>query len=162
MMKHEKICTKKEIVRLTKMYHENYERIVFTNGCFDILHAGHAQYLQQAKEIGDILIVGINSDSSVKKLKGDERPINSQKERAYLLACLEFVDHVVIFNEETPYNLIKAIVPDYLVKGGDWKPEDIVGSDIVWENAGDVKSLPFLKGFSTTSTIERIKQLTEK
>jgi rfaE bifunctional protein nucleotidyltransferase chain/domain len=108
------------------------------------------------------LIVGLNSDSSVKRLKGDQRPVNNQKERAYLLACLCFVDHVVIFNDDTPYSLIQAIMPDYLVKGGDWKPQDIVGSDIVWENGGDVKSLPFVKGFSTTATIERIKELADQ
>lgn len=140
-----------------KMRVEN-KRLVFTNGCFDILHRGHAAYLNEAKNLGDHLIVGVNSDESVKKLKGPNRPINNEVDRAYLLDNLKSVDYVIIFEEDTPYNLIKEIIPDILVKGGDWKEEDIVGSDIVKENGGEVKSLNFVQDYSTTSVIEKINK----
>ncbi len=133
--------------------------IVFTNGCFDILHAGHVQYLQEAKALGDILVIGLNSDSSVKRLKGKTRPINSQDDRALVLAGLESIDYIIIFEEDTPYNLINQIKPDILVKGGDWSPDDIVGSDIVKKYQGSVKSLSFKKGISTTDIIQKIRQL---
>lgn len=132
------------------------KKIVFTNGCFDILHKGHAAYLNLAKSLGDILVVGINSDNSVKKLKGENRPVNNESDRAFLLDNLKSVDYVLIFNEDTPYNLIKKINPDYLVKGGDWKTEDIVGSDIVTSNGGKVISLPFVDNYSTTGILKKI------
>lgn len=125
--------------------------MVFTNGCFDLLHAGHVRYLNKAKRLGDVLIVGLNSDRSVSGLKPG-RPVNSQKSRAEVLAALAAVDYVVIFGEKTPYNLIRAVMPDLLVKGGDWKKEEIVGSDI----AKRTLSLPYRKGFSTTRIIEKI------
>lgn len=130
--------------------------VVFTNGCFDILHAGHVQYLQQAKELGDILVVGLNSDASVRRLKGPTRPVNNQDDRALVLAALEAVDYVIIFEEDTPYKLIAEIQPDTLVKGGDWKESDIVGADIVTAKGGKVISLPFKEGLSTTGLINKI------
>jgi rfaE bifunctional protein, domain II len=126
------------------------KKIVFTNGCFDIIHVGHIRYLSKAKELGDILIVGLNSDESVKKLKGDNRPINSFEDRAILLSSLRFVDSVIMFKEQTPDNLIKKIVPDILVKGGDYKLEDIVGYQTVIENGGQVKTLSFYDGYSSS------------
>ncbi len=129
-------------------------KIVFTNGCFDILHVGHIRYLKKAKTLGDVLVIGLNSDRSVSKIK-PKRPINPQEHRAEILASLEMVDYVILFDEETPYELIKFIQPDILVKGGDWKKEDIIGSDIVKETL----SLPYVKGVSTSEIIERIKRL---
>ncbi len=131
--------------------------LVFTNGCFDILHKGHAAYLNQAKSLGDDLIVGVNSDRSVKVLKGDNRPVNNENDRAFLLDNLKSVDYVIIFDEDTPYNLIKEIVPDYLVKGGDWKEEDIVGWDIVKAAGGKVLSLDYIDNYSTTNTLNKLK-----
>lgn len=130
------------------------KKIVFTNGCFDIIHIGHIRYLKEARTLGDVLVVGLNSDKSVSMIK-PKRPINPQNYRAEILSSLEMVDYVTLFDEETPYELIKLIQPDILVKGGDWKKEDIVGSDIVKETL----SLPFIKGISTTKIIERIKRL---
>lgn len=131
------------------------KKIVFTNGCFDILHRGHVAYLNEAKNLGDILIVGLNSDASVKRLKGEMRPINKEQDRKFVLENLKSVDFVEIFNEDTPYNLIDSIKPNILVKGGDWKPDQIVGSDIVLKSGGQVRSLQFIDGFSTTKTIEK-------
>ncbi|HEX2788753.1 MAG TPA: D-glycero-beta-D-manno-heptose 1-phosphate adenylyltransferase [Ignavibacteria bacterium] len=141
-----------------KIKSEN-KKLVFTNGCFDILHKGHITYLNEAKKLGDILIVGVNSDSSVKKLKGDERPVTNEQDRMFALDNLKAVDYVILFKEDTPYNLIKAIEPDVLVKGGDWKVEDIVGSDVVLANGGEVKSLNFVNGYSTSSILEKIRKL---
>ncbi len=129
------------------------KKIVFTNGCFDIIHIGHVRYLREAKKLGDVLVVGLNSDSSVSKIKPG-RPINVENHRAEVLSSLEMVDYVTIFSEDTPYELIKHLKPDVLVKGGDWKKEDIVGSDIVPE----VHSLPYISGISTTEIINRIKR----
>ena len=135
------------------------KKIVFTNGCFDILHRGHAEYLEQAKSLGDVLIVAVNSDLSVKKLKGESRPVNKEADRAYLLDMLKPVDLVTIFSEETPFSLISEIVPDILVKGGDWKEDDIVGSDVVKKNGGRVISLKFVDNYSTTSVIDRMSKV---
>lgn len=134
------------------------KKIVFTNGCFDILHAGHVTYLNEAKSLGDLLVVGLNSDASVKRLKGESRPINNEEERKFLLENLKAVDCVEIFEDDTPLNLIKEIKPSLLVKGGDWEISQIVGSDFVISNGGEVKSLKFVDGLSTTGTIERILQ----
>ncbi|OIQ18465.1 MAG: hypothetical protein BM556_09425 [Bacteriovorax sp. MedPE-SWde] len=131
--------------------------IVFTNGCFDILHKGHISYLNDAKDQGDILIVGVNSDSSVKRLKGEDRPVNKELDRQFMLENLKAVDAVAIFEEDTPYNLINSIQPDILVKGGDWKVEDIVGHDIVTAKGGIVKSLRFENGYSTTDLINKVQ-----
>lgn len=133
------------------------KQIVFTNGCFDILHIGHVRYLQKASELGDVLVVGLNSDSSVKRLKGPERPINSEGDRAELLASLGFVDYVVIFEDDTPKNLIQMIQPDVLVKGGDYSPEQVVGKDIVEARGGRLELIEFVEGKSTTSLIDKIK-----
>lgn len=138
-------------------YRHRHKKIVFTNGCFDLLHVGHIRYLEQAAALGDILIVGINSDESVKKLKGPTRPIQNENDRAEILASLKAVTHTVIFTEDTPYNLITDVLPDILVKGGDWAIDQIVGSDIVLARGGQVKSLTFIDGKSTTKIIEKSK-----
>lgn len=134
------------------------KKIVFTNGCFDILHIGHIRYLQEAAKLGDILIIGLNSDASVKRLKGLDRPINSEQDRAELLCALEFVDYVVIFDEDTPLELISVVEPDVLVKGGDYYPEDVVGRDIIEKRGGELVLIPFVEGKSTTNIIEKIKR----
>ncbi len=132
------------------------KKIVFTNGCFDILHAGHVEYLSKARKMGDILVIGLNSDGSVKKLKGDSRPVNNEVDRAKVLSALYFVDYVTIFSEETPERLIKKIKPDYLVKGGDWTEEKIAGANFVKSYGGKVKIVPFVAGYSTSSVIDKI------
>ena len=134
------------------------KKIVFTNGCFDLLHVGHIKYLSEAKDLGDILIIGLNSDKSVKKLKGNNRPINSFEDRAKLLAALKSVDLVIIFEEQTPENLIQEIVPDVLVKGGDYDIEEIVGYQTVIDNGGQVKTLSFYDGYSSTNYIDKINK----
>ncbi|MBN2175985.1 MAG: D-glycero-beta-D-manno-heptose 1-phosphate adenylyltransferase [Bacteroidales bacterium] len=133
------------------------QKIVFTNGCFDILHLGHIDYLSKAKDLGDILIIGVNSDNSIRRIKGTNRPITDEMSRATILAALHFVDAVVMFEEDTPYNLIEIIKPDILVKGGDYKPEEIVGADIVVKNDGKIEVIPFLEGYSTSKIIDKIK-----
>jgi len=133
-------------------------KIVFTNGCFDILHRGHINYLQEAKKFGEILIIGMNSDNSIKRIKGKDRPINNQEDRAIVLSALNIVDYITIFEEDTPLNLIKHIKPDILVKGGDWKIGEIVGSDVVLQRGGEVKSLQYLPGYSTSEIIAKIKR----
>lgn len=132
--------------------------VVFTNGCFDLLHKGHILYLQEAADQGDKLIVAINADDSVRRLKGEHRPIKDQDNRALIMAALAFVDLVVIFHEETPLELIEMVSPDILVKGGDWKPEQIVGSEHVISQGGTVLSLQFVEGYSTTALEEKIKK----
>ncbi len=132
--------------------------LVFTNGCFDIIHRGHIEYLNQAKSLGNFLVIGLNSDSSTKKLKGENRPVNNEVDRAFVLSNLKCVDAVIIFNEDTPYNLIKLIKPDFLTKGGDWKEDQIIGSDIVKEYGGKTISLNFVNSYSTSNIIEKIKK----
>lgn len=144
---------------LTEEWQANRGKIVFTNGCFDILHVGHVQYLQEAKSLGDKLIVALNADDSVKRLKGPERPVNTEQDRAIVMAALGCVDAVVIFHEDTPELLIKELKPNVLVKGGDWPVEKIVGHEFVLSMGGVVRSLPFREGHSTTQTIEKIKHL---
>lgn len=148
------IKTKNQIKSLVKDLKERGQKIVFTNGCFDLLHVGHISYLEKAKSFGDILIVGVNSDSSVRAIKGKDRPINVESDRAYILASIEVVDYVVIFNENTPYNLIKVIKPDTLVKGGDYIGKSVVGEDI----AGELKLVDFIDGKSSTMTIDKINK----
>ena len=142
-----------EIDEIVKRYKANGKRVVFTNGCFDILHVGHVKYLQVAKSFGDVLIVGLNSDASVSRLKGDNRPINTAQDRAYLLGALEAVDFVVPFEDDTPYELIKMVKPDVLVKGGDYKGKDVVGTEF----AGELQLVDFVDGKSTTKTIKKIQ-----
>jgi rfaE bifunctional protein nucleotidyltransferase chain/domain len=133
------------------------KKIVFTNGCFDILHLGHVEYLNEARAQGDVLIVAINSDASVRELKGSDRPINNEHDRGNMLLNLKAVDCVQIFTEQTPLEIIKLICPNVLVKGGDWKPEQIVGSEFVLANGGIVKSLMFKKGYSTSNLIQAVQ-----
>ena len=152
MSRNNKIISVKNLVSKLFQLRKQRKTITFTNGCFDIMHMGHVAYLQKAKKANRILIVGLNGDSSIRSLKGPNRPICPQKSRAAVLAALACVDFVVIFNEETPYNLIKAIRPDVLIKGADYKGKIVVGSDI----AKKVELLPFIKGFSTTDIINKI------
>lgn len=135
------------------------KKVVFTNGCFDIIHAGHVDYLRKAKALGDLLVVGMNSDSSVRRIKGEKRPILSQELRMAVLDSLKPVDYVVIFEEDTPIKLIEAIKPDILVKGGDWKIEDIVGREFVESYGGRVVTIPFEYDISTTKVVERVIKL---
>ncbi|MHC1706949.1 MAG: D-glycero-beta-D-manno-heptose 1-phosphate adenylyltransferase [Bacteroidales bacterium] len=132
------------------------KKIVFTNGCFDILHLGHIDYLSKAAGLGDVLIVGLNSDNSVSRLKGPHRPITDENSRSMVMVSLSFVDAVAIFDEDTPYELIKLVVPDILVKGGDYDPDTVVGADIVKNHGGKVVILPFIPGYSTTAIEEKI------
>ncbi|MFK5855910.1 MAG: D-glycero-beta-D-manno-heptose 1-phosphate adenylyltransferase [Bacteroidota bacterium] len=142
---------------LTSWKQDN-RKIVFTNGVFDLVHLGHIDYLGKAKDNGDILIVGVNSDTSAKRLgKGSNRPITNEKSRSTIIAALQFVDAVILFDEDTPLELIKIIQPDVLVKGSDYKPEDIVGYDIVMAKGGSIKTIEFLSGYSTTAIEQRIK-----
>jgi len=133
------------------------KRIVFTNGCFDLLHPGHIEYLQKARTLGDVLIIGLNDDDSIRRLKGSTRPVNCLSDRACMLAALRSVDMVVSFSEDTPLKLIKTLAPDILVKGGDYEPDDIAGAKEVRENGGEVVIMPFMDGHSSSSLIERIK-----
>lgn len=149
-----KIISQLELENLATTLRVAEKKIVFTNGCFDIIHKGHIQYLQQAKEMGDILIVGLNSDSSIKRLKGEERPIKDQDERALILSSLGFVDYVVVFDEDTPYDIIRKIHPDILVKGGDYKIENVVGREFAKETV----LIQFVQGYSTTETINKMKK----
>ena len=153
---HNKIKTQKQIEVIAKRLKVQSKKIVFTNGCFDILHRGHVEYLEKAKAAGDVLVVGLNTDKSVKCIKGPDRPVNKEVDRAVVLSGLSAVDYIVLFNEDTPLNLIKAVKPQVLVKGGDWKSEDIVGSDIVKASGGKVISIPFVKGYSTTKLLNKI------
>ncbi len=140
------------------IWKQENKKIAFTNGCFDILHVGHVDLLARARALGDVLILAINTDNSVKKLgKGDDRPINSYEARAFVLSHLEAVDYILAFDEDTPYTLIEKINPDILVKGGDWAVENIVGHDIVLKQGGEVYSLPLIDGYSTTGTIATIR-----
>jgi len=136
---------------------KNY-KIVFTNGCFDIIHRGHIEYLAQAASYGDILIIGLNTDNSVRRIKGETRPVQDEYARAITLAALQFVNAVVLFDEDTPYNLIKKVQPDILIKGSDYKPESIVGFDIVSAKGGKVVTIDFIDGYSTTKIIEKLKK----
>jgi D-beta-D-heptose 7-phosphate kinase/D-beta-D-heptose 1-phosphate adenosyltransferase len=147
------------IIQAIKAEQEKGKKIVFTNGCFDILHRGHVTYLNQARDLGDLLIVGINSDESVKRLKGPERPVNVLEDRAYVLSALKSVDYVISFEEDTPLNLINLIMPDILVKGGDYTIDRIVGAQEVLAHGGRVEIIPFVPGKSTSAIIDTIKTL---
>jgi D-glycero-beta-D-manno-heptose 1-phosphate adenylyltransferase len=151
-----KVQTWAQLLETVAHWKSQGERIVFTNGCFDLLHLGHVHYLADARDLGHRLIVGVNADASVRRLKGPSRPIQDEHTRQHLLASLACVDAVVLFEEETPYDLIAAIMPDVLVKGGDWLPDQIVGADLVLANGGEVHSLPFVEGFSTSKIEAKI------
>ena len=152
-----KIVSRAELVRRVSPKARGRRRVVFTNGCFDLIHPGHVRYLRAARALGDVLVVGVNSDASVRRLKGPARPLVPQNARCEVLAGLEMVDYVTVFGEDTPYELIAAVEPDVLVKGGDWKVRDIVGADLVQKRGGRVRSLRFAPGYSTTDLVRRIR-----
>jgi rfaE bifunctional protein nucleotidyltransferase chain/domain len=152
-----KILDNHQLAQKLAFWRFKNSKIVFTNGCFDVLHRGHIEYLAQARDKGDLLIVGLNTDASVRRMKGANRPINPQDARAMVLASLFFVDAVVLFDEDTPYNLIKTIQPNILIKGSDYAPENIVGYDIVTANGGTVETVDLVEGFSSTGIIEDLK-----
>ncbi len=151
-----KIYTLETLSRLVNQWHMLSKKVVFTNGCFDIIHQGHNTYILQAAEFGNKMIVAVNSDSSVRKLKGDKRPVVDQYSRAFNLACNTYIDAVIIFDEETPLQLINTLKPDVIVKGGDYTIDTIVGAKEVIEYGGQVEIIPFLEGYSTTSIIEKM------
>lgn len=153
----EKIVSLAELTPRVNQWKSEGKKIVFTNGCFDLLHAGHVAYLTEAAALGDILIIGLNSDASVQRIKGPERPVNNDTTRSSLLGAMFFIDAVVFFSEDTPLELIKTVMPDVLVKGGDYKIENIAGAKEVIANGGQVKVLSFLPGYSSTSIIHKIK-----
>jgi D-beta-D-heptose 7-phosphate kinase/D-beta-D-heptose 1-phosphate adenosyltransferase len=152
------VLTRNDLVKVREELKKAGKRVVFTNGCFDIIHRGHVDYLAKARELGDALVIGVNTDASVKRLKGPDRPIVQEDDRAVVLAALEVVDFVCLFDEDTPYELIRALVPDILVKGGDWSVGNIVGKDIVEAAGGAVHSIQFLPNRSTTNIIQKIAQ----
>jgi len=153
----DKIKTLDELQPIVLQAKSSRRLVVFTNGCFDILHSGHAKLLEQCRQAGDVLIVGLNSDASVRKLKGPARPINAQEQRAEVVAALEAVDYVVIFDEIDPLQVISRLVPDVLIKGGDWTPDTIIGRDIVEAAGGSVFAIPLMDGVSTTGIVNRMR-----
>jgi len=152
----------KELVEIRNTLKKENKKVVFTNGCFDILHAGHVDYITKAKEKGDILIVGVNSDSSMKRIKGESRPVVPQHERAFIISSLKPVDYVIIFEEDTPYEVITQLIPDILVKGEDWAIENIVGREIVEANGGKVETIKFVNNQSTTNIIKTVLERFKK
>ncbi|HAH21411.1 MAG TPA: D-glycero-beta-D-manno-heptose 1-phosphate adenylyltransferase [Candidatus Omnitrophica bacterium] len=152
-----KVKTQRQIKAIALALRKDNKKIAFTNGCFDILHYGHVMYLEAAKRLADILVVGLNSDSSVRNIKGSQRPLNPEFARARVLGALTCVDYVTVFSEETPLRLIKLIKPDVLIKGGDWKVSDIVGSDFVKARGGKAVTIAYLKGYSTTGIIKKMR-----
>jgi D-beta-D-heptose 7-phosphate kinase/D-beta-D-heptose 1-phosphate adenosyltransferase len=155
----EKLMLREELSKQVCRWKLLGRKIVFTNGCFDILHKGHLELLTQAAALGDVLIVGINADDSVRRLKGDDRPVNNEKFRAMLLASLTIIDAVCIFPEDTPLALIQTILPDFLVKGGDYDPSTVVGAEDVLKNGGEVLIIPLVSGYSTSNIIHKIREL---
>lgn len=149
-----RVISLEELLKVRKGW--GTKKVVFTNGCFDLLHIGHIHCLKEAKKLGDLLIVGLNSDSSVRKIKGENRPIVPQEERATILASLEMVDYVCIFDEDTPYHIISLLQPDYIVKGGDWEPEEVVGKGIVEGRGGEVVTVEIVEEKSTRGLIQKI------
>ena len=152
-----KIFNIKDLSQIIKKWRLNGDKIIFTNGCFDLIHLGHLEILARSADLGDKLIVGINSDMSIKKIKGNSRPIIEEDSRAKQLAAIEFIDAVILFNEDTPYNLINILKPDVLTKGGDYKKNDIVGNQLINKEQGEVVIIPLTQGYSTTSILEKIK-----
>lgn len=155
---HDKIFTPNSLAIKLKQWQEENKKIVFTNGCFDLLHRGHIEYLSKAADLADILLIGVNTDRSVSRIKGSQRPLQDQDSRLLILAALNFVDAVILFDEETPFELINFVQPHVLVKGADYKPEEIVGYDIVKNNGGEVKTIDFLPGYSTSAIEKKIKE----
>ncbi|CAN5578861.1 hypothetical protein BH10BAC4_BH10BAC4_15310 [soil metagenome] len=154
----DKIIDRDTAKKTVLIWKEQGKKVVFTNGCFDILHLGHVDYLEKARGLGDKLVLGLNTDDSVSRFKGPFRPIQDQNSRAHILASLQFIDLVVFFNEDTPFDLISALVPDILVKGSDYLAENIVGADVVKRNGGVVKTIDFVPGYSTSRIVEKIKK----
>lgn len=159
---HTRILSQETLLRERERLGQQGKKVVFTNGCFDVLHRGHVEYLNQARQLGEVLVVGLNSDDSVRRLKGPGRPLMPQEDRAYILASLTAVDFVCIFSEDTPHQLIAKLKPDVLVKGSDYQLHEIVGRDVVEELGGRVVTLPIIPGRSTTDLIQRIAELTRK
>jgi len=153
-----KITDREELKNKLAYWRFKDQKIVFTNGCFDLLHLGHIDYLSKAKDLGDVLIIGVNTDDSVRRLKGKSRPITDENSRATIIASLQFVNAVVLFNEDTPYELIKQVQPDVLVKGSDYKAEDIVGYDIVKAKGGEIVTIDYLEGYATTAILNKITE----
>ena len=156
------VLTDESLEQMLAFWRFKGKKIVFSNGCFDILHRGHVDYLSKAADLGDVLIIGINTDASVHRLKGTTRPINDEQSRALIVAALNFVTAVVLFDEDTPYELIKKVQPDILVKGNDYLPEEIVGYDVLKAKGGEVVTIPLVKGYSTTSIEHKILELNKK
>ena len=150
------IFDRKKLIIAVKKLKKQGKKIVFTNGCYDLLHGGHVRFLAAAKKMGDVLVLALNSDASVRRIKGPKRPVTNQDERAEVMSALESVDIVTIFDENDPYNIIKDIVPDVLVKGGDWALDKIIGADIVQAAGGKVRNVPYVKGKSTTNIIAKV------
>lgn len=155
----DKIISREELSRTLAFWRFKSYKIVFTNGCFDILHRGHVEYLSKAASYGDVLIVGLNSDASVRRIKGKSRPFQDEGTRSLIMASLQFVSKVVLFDEDTPYNLIKIVQPDVLVKGADYKPEEIVGYDIVTAKGGEIVTIDLVEGYSTTGILNKIRKV---
>lgn len=156
------VLTDESLEQMLAFWRFKGKKIVFSNGCFDILHRGHVDYLSKAADLGDVLIIGINTDASVHRLKGNTRPINDEQSRALIVAALNFVTAVVLFDEDTPYELIKKVQPDILVKGNDYLPEEIVGYDVLKAKGGEVVTIPLVRGYSTTSIEHKIVELNKK
>ena len=154
-----KVCSLRQLPQALARLRRSGKRIVFTNGCFDILHKGHVRYLAQARRLGDALVVGVNADASVRRIKGPDRPVNRQADRAEVLSALGCVDLVTIFTQDTPEKLIRLVRPSVLAKGGDWKKKDIVGGSFVESLGGQVRVIPYVKGFSTTGLLGKIRAL---
>ena len=152
-----KILNTKHLLEKLDSWKKEHKKIVFTNGCFDLIHLGHIEVLARSADLGDILIIGVNTDSSIKKIKGNNRPIIEESSRAKQLAALEFVDAVVLFNEETPFELINLIQPDVITKGGDYKTEDVIGNQTINEKGGEIIIIPLTQGYSTTTILNKIK-----
>ena len=152
-----KIFNKNNLLKKLEIWRGSNKKIVFTNGCFDLIHLGHIEVLARSADLGDILIIGVNTDSSIKELKGNNRPIIEENSRAQQLASLEFVDAVILFNEQTPLELIKVIKPNVITKGGDYNSEQVVGNEIAVKNEGEVIIIPLTQGYSTTSILDKIK-----
>ena len=151
-----KILSLDELLSSLKIERENNKKIVFTNGCFDILHRGHIEYLAQAADLADIMVIGLNTDNSVSRIKGPDRPLQDEISRAVSMAAIQYIDYVVLFDEETPLNLIENIKPDVLVKGSDYKIEDIVGYDVLMKYGGQIRTIDFVEGYSTTKIVDKI------
>jgi len=157
MTSQDKIFTREDLIKQVTIWKQEGQRVVFTNGCFDILHLGHVDYLEKARALGDKLVVGVNNDASVSRLKGPSRPLQDELSRARIMASLLFTNAIVLFDEETPYELIKSVMPDILVKGDDYTVQNIVGHDIVLQNGGAVKTIALVKGYSTSNVVAKIK-----